>query len=72
MNPKVLKAAGVGPEEMALHLAFLQEFIWNRLVTRDDGRVVTIMDAEGLSLSKCTSSDLAAIVRATSEVSRKE
>jgi len=70
MNAKELKAAGVGPQEMALHLAFVQEFIWQRLLTRDDGRVVTIMDAKGISITTFASSDMAAIIRATSEVGR--
>ncbi|EWM23907.1 sec14 cytosolic [Nannochloropsis gaditana] len=67
MNVKLMKSAKLSPRDMALHLALVQEYVWTVLTPGDDRKIVTLMDAKGLSLTRLASPDSLALIRAASE-----
>ena len=69
INLKALRAAKLGPKDMALHLAFMHEYMLTHLThNRAEDQILTIMDASNISLTKIAHPDTLALIRAASEV----
>jgi hypothetical protein len=66
-----LRAAGVTPEEMGIHLAFIFEYACTKVDPSETACSITIMDCKNLSLTKAVSRDNLALVRSTTEVIEK-